>query len=160
MCSRPVCTILGSVTQDDDTPPADFVFAVGRRLAAVRIALGYTQERLADEIGVSAGAIGNYEQGKRLAPPHRMNRLAVLFFIPVEFIYRGVRKDLPASVLKAFEENPKAAEKLRMPVVYLQADHPPAAGMAEPASGPLRGRGKSTLHEEPTRFRHPPKQTA
>lgn len=146
-------TILGSVSSDDDTPPTDFIRAAGRRLAAVRIALGYNQKRLADELGVSAGAIGNYEQGKRLAPPHRMARLAILFFVPMEFIYRGVRKDLPDSLIKAMEASPEAMEKLRMPVAYVQPE--PAAGhLAEPPPRTMRRPRRSTLHEDPTRFRH------
>jgi transcriptional regulator with XRE-family HTH domain len=141
------------MAKDDDAPPADFLLAVGRRLAAVRLALGYTQDRLADELFVSRGAIGNYEQGKRLAPPHVMARLAVQFFIPMEFIYRGVRKDLPASVLKGLEENPKALEKLQMPVAYVQPPPVGTAGLAEAPQRPLRRRlPRSTLHEEPAPF--------
>lgn len=63
--------------------------AVGRRLADTRRALGLTQEELSDFLGISRGALGNYEQGQRLPDAAVMIRFADRYGVPMDWIYRG-----------------------------------------------------------------------
>ena len=79
---------------------ADLPFsgAVGRRLALVREALGLSQRELAEALNLSPGAIGNYEQGKRVIPPHVAVRLKRLFGVPVDWLYDGSLVGMPDEV--------------------------------------------------------------
>ena len=84
---------------DDLEPPnvsdLHFKAAVGRRLALVREALGLSQYELAEALNLTPGAIGNYEQGKRLVPPHIAVRLKRLFGIPADWLYDGSLVAMP-----------------------------------------------------------------
>ncbi|MCB2012191.1 MAG: helix-turn-helix transcriptional regulator [Geminicoccaceae bacterium] len=74
---------------------ADLVLDVGERLAATRRALELTQEQLAEQVGVSRGALGNWEQGTRLPDPAAMLRLKQRHGVTLDWIYGGDPSGLP-----------------------------------------------------------------
>lgn len=59
------------------------------RLNKLRVDAGLSQVELAKKIGVSAGAIGNYESGARPPKPEIAARLAEFFNVPVEDLVNG-----------------------------------------------------------------------
>ena len=69
--------------------------ATGRRLAAVRLALGLQQEALAARLGVSRSALANWENGGRLADVLAMLRLRERYNVPLDYIYAGSMYGLP-----------------------------------------------------------------
>lgn len=73
----------------------DWIQIIGDRLARTRKALELTQEQLADELGVSRGALGNWEQGTRLPDPAAMMRFANRYGVSMDWIYRGDPSSLP-----------------------------------------------------------------
>ena len=52
---------------------------VGRNLKALREANGYTQEQVANFLGIGRSAYANYEAGEREAPMEVMERASELF---------------------------------------------------------------------------------
>jgi transcriptional regulator with XRE-family HTH domain len=79
---------------------------IGRRLAATRLALGYTQDELADEIGVSRSAYGNWEQGSRPPDYAAMRRLKKRFQVPLDWVYDGDPAQLPHHLAKTLVGGP------------------------------------------------------
>ncbi|HFD16880.1 MAG TPA: XRE family transcriptional regulator [Rhodospirillales bacterium] len=90
-----------------------FKAAVGQRLAAVRQALGLSQDALAAQLGVSRSAYAGYEQGLRLVSPQVVVRLNRLYGVTTDWIYRGSLSGLP--------------EELRHSLAAFIADHPDLA---------------------------------
>lgn len=74
---------------------SDWIDEVGRRLAATRLAMGLTQQALADQLAVSRAALANWEQGTRLPDPSAMARLARRHRITMDWIYVGDPSGLP-----------------------------------------------------------------
>lgn len=79
-------------------PDSDLKEAVGRRLAAARLALGKTQEQLATEIGVERNTYANWEGGSRLAQVQAMLRLMATHRITLEWVYAGGLHGMPADL--------------------------------------------------------------
>jgi transcriptional regulator with XRE-family HTH domain len=76
----------------------DWIREVGRRLAQTRIALGLTQDDLAEQLNVSRGALGNWEQGSRLADPGAIARMARRHRVTMDWIYLGDPSGLPSQL--------------------------------------------------------------
>ena len=72
------------------------------RLNKLRVDAGLSQVELAKKIGVSAGAIGNYESGARPPKPEIAARLAEFFNVPVEDLVNG--RALTRNEYKAFAQ--------------------------------------------------------
>lgn len=49
---------------------------IGRRIRAYRKLKGYTQQRLADELGLSVAVIGSVERGTRIATRELLEKIA------------------------------------------------------------------------------------
>jgi len=79
-------------------PDSNLKEAVGRRLAAARLALGKTQEQLANEIGVERNTYANWEGGSRLAQVQAMLRLMAAHRITLEWIYAGGLHGMPSDL--------------------------------------------------------------
>ena len=78
----------------------------GDRLAALRVEKGLSQAELAKKIGVSQGAIGNYESGS--SPKQNIaDKLAEFFNIPVEDLVNG--RALTRNEYKAFAKEVESA---------------------------------------------------
>ena len=82
---------------------------LGKRLRALRKARGLTQQELGELLGVSASAVGMYEQGRR-APDHRtLAELCRLFQL-----LEGFRRKLMDQEGLMFNGVPLTAEDVRM----------------------------------------------
>ena len=78
--------------------------SIGSRIKEKRESIGMTQEELAAELGVSKGAIGNYESGKREPDYETLLKLGEYFNCSIDYLLgssRGVRYPL----LSEFERN-------------------------------------------------------
>ena len=77
----------------------------GQRLRAAREALGLKQKDIYEAIGVADNTYSQWETGKALVDITAAIRIADIFGITTEWIYRGVVSGLPdrimAKVLKA-----------------------------------------------------------
>lgn len=62
---------------------------LGARIALLRKSLGLSQQELANRLGVSASAVGMYEQGRREPPCALICELAALFGVSTDFLLTG-----------------------------------------------------------------------
>lgn len=62
---------------------------LGARIALLRKSLGLSQQELANRLGVSASAVGMYEQGRREPPCVLICELAALFGVSTDFLLTG-----------------------------------------------------------------------
>ncbi|MDQ1079716.1 helix-turn-helix domain-containing protein [Pseudoroseomonas cervicalis] len=63
--------------------------AIGRRIAAKREQIGYSQAELAARIGVTDGAIGQYETGRAVPRINRLERIAVELETSTDWLLTG-----------------------------------------------------------------------
>ncbi len=66
---------------------------LGERIAALRRRAGISQKELADRLGVSASAIGMYEQGRREPSADRLVEMAELFGVSTDYLLTGQTED-------------------------------------------------------------------
>lgn len=131
--------------------PSEIVTQAGRRLRAVREALGWQQERFAEEIGVTRTALANWEGGTRLPDVLAMVRLFRRFGVPLEWIYAGEVRHVEYDLAQALIE--KAAElqavvgapTAEWPMEVATRGGPHAA--APPARVPRKRNTSPGLHE-------------
>ncbi len=62
---------------------------LGMRIAILRISKGWSQAELARQIGVSASAVGMYEQGRREPSLGLLVRLAQEFGVTTDYLLMG-----------------------------------------------------------------------
>lgn len=62
---------------------------LGARIALLRKSFGLSQQELANRLGVSASAVGMYEQGRREPPCALICELAELFGVSTDFLLTG-----------------------------------------------------------------------
>jgi transcriptional regulator with XRE-family HTH domain len=62
---------------------------IGQMIRDARIRKGMTQAGLAETIGVSQGAVGQWEQGMTIPRPKHIVRLSTLLDIPVEELLKA-----------------------------------------------------------------------
>lgn len=65
---------------------------LGPRIAALRKAAGLNQQTLAARLGVSASAIGMYEQGRREPSAQTLVAMAEVFGVSTDFLLTGRSK--------------------------------------------------------------------
>ena len=58
---------------------------LGKRLRALRKARGLTQQELGELLGITASAVGMYEQGRRAPDHHTLAELCRLFQVPADY---------------------------------------------------------------------------
>lgn len=123
------------------SPDSALKEAVGRRLAAARLALGKTQEQLAAEIGVERNTYANWEGGSRLAQVQAMLRLMARHRVTLEWVYagglHGMPFDLQRDVFAAASRLGIAAGSQEIPV-----------GVREPGRVKKVASRGGSLHEE------------
>jgi transcriptional regulator with XRE-family HTH domain len=56
------------------------------RLAEMRERKGWSQAELAEALGVTQSAVGNWESGIRLPRPRTLQRLASLFGVTIDYL--------------------------------------------------------------------------
>ena len=143
------------------TITADMI-AAGRRLQAAREALPRTQEQLASALGIERGRLAMWETGKNPIEAFTMLRLFRQFQIPLDFIFAGVMRGLPADVEAEIRARlsrvgmpdptqPPVGSGPMMPTMATMPTSPQTA--AEPLQRPLRptirrrAPGGGSLHE-------------
>lgn len=62
---------------------------IGQMIRDARIRKGMTQAGLAETIGVSQGAVGQWEQGMTIPRPKHIVRLSTLLDIPVDELLKA-----------------------------------------------------------------------
>ena len=62
---------------------------LGARIAALRKAAGMSQYQLAQELKISASAVGMYEQGRRQPSVDLLVAMAKLFSVSIDFLVTG-----------------------------------------------------------------------
>lgn len=62
---------------------------LGHRIAALRRDAGWSQAELAHRLGVSASAVGMYEQGRREPAADMLVRLGEVFGVTVDYLLTG-----------------------------------------------------------------------
>lgn len=82
------------------TKTSEFLPEVGDRLKVTRKAFGLSQEELAHLLGVTRGAIANWERGTRLADAAAMVRLCRAYRISMDWLYMGDMSQLPPPLEK------------------------------------------------------------
>jgi transcriptional regulator with XRE-family HTH domain len=96
---------------------------VGKRLALTRRALGYktqTQFLKALEVAleVAPGRWNHYEVGKLYPPIDVALALCTRFDLSLDWIYRGVRQNLPGYVREALEAQELKDRRSEMPATH------------------------------------------
>lgn len=64
--------------------------AFGRRVASIRKSHGYTQQELAEEIGMSVVAIAYIETGKRWARMGTLSKIANTLEVDIADLFRDI----------------------------------------------------------------------
>lgn len=93
----------------------------GEKMKAVRINKGLTQKALADKMGVSASAVGMYEQGRRIPDANALSKIAAALDVSVDALMKdktetvdefieSMRKNLSAGGDVMFNGEPLSAE--------------------------------------------------
>jgi DNA-binding XRE family transcriptional regulator len=72
------------IHRDEDPEHLALAAHVGRRLAEERQTRGWSQQDLADRLGVDRTAVGRWERGARTIPLHRLMAAARLFDVSVQ----------------------------------------------------------------------------
>ena len=63
--------------------------ALGKRIASLRHKSGLSQAKLADRLGISASAIGMYEQGRREPPLGILVSMSEVFGVTTDYLISG-----------------------------------------------------------------------
>lgn len=73
---------------------------MGKRIANLRRKAGLSQAALANRLGISAGAIGMYEQGRREPPLDIIVKLCSIFGVTTDYLLTGeIRNDQDLSMI-------------------------------------------------------------
>ncbi len=67
----------------------DFLKDMGQRISLRRKALGFTQEELAEKIGVSIQMISNLELGKKAIRPENLAKICEALDLSADFVLTG-----------------------------------------------------------------------
>lgn len=65
------------------------IYAVGKRIAVLRRKAGLSQATLAKQLGLSASAIGMYEQGRREPSLDVLVSISLLFGVTTDYLLTG-----------------------------------------------------------------------
>ena len=85
---------------------------LGTRIAALRRAAGWSQGDLAQQLGVSASAVGMYEQGRREPSADLLVALARTFGVSVDYLLTGTPNPADREIAEqAMETALESAEK-------------------------------------------------
>lgn len=71
---------------------------IGWKLRKLRLQAGWTQERLAEQVGVSVQQIQNYESGANKMNTDRLQQLAQALDVPVQAFFTDSDETLPMAV--------------------------------------------------------------
>src|SRR5262249_17402456 len=63
---------------------------VGERIRRRRVGLGFSNKRLADELGIDLSAYDAYEAGREQIPARMLSQIAELFGVSVLWFFQGI----------------------------------------------------------------------
>lgn len=86
---------------------------LAENIRALRKKLGYTQEQIADYLGVSAAAVTQYETGARVVPSTSVSKLALLFNIDEYELYQDEPQQQQLLSAFAFRANELQSNDLK-----------------------------------------------
>lgn len=78
--------------------------AVGRRITALRQAMGLIRAEFARLCGLSPQGLNNYTNGGQLISTAKAQRMCQATGVNYDFIYRGILKDLPGELRELVPE--------------------------------------------------------
>ncbi len=84
----------------------------GRNLKALREANGYTQEKMAEYLGVGRSAYANYEAGERETPLEVLQKAADLFGCELALLFEEDQKAVRNMLVCAFRADDLSADDL------------------------------------------------
>lgn len=91
---------------------------VARNLKSLREANGFTQERLANYLGIGRSAYSNYELGDREIPLNIMESLANLFGCDLFTLYEESEDVLHSTLATAFRVDNLSDEDLKQIAIF------------------------------------------
>jgi transcriptional regulator with XRE-family HTH domain len=97
---------------DGGKSPAD----IGRRIAALRLALDKNQSAFAALVGLTQPALNNYERGLRRPELDKAMLIVARTGVTLDWLYLGERSGLPQRLLEliaAFDQSEPQAERQR-----------------------------------------------
>lgn len=108
---------------------------IGARIAAARHRKGLSQRQLSQLIGVTLGAVGQYETGATIPRPERFEAIARVCEVKAEWLLTG---DDPDELRRAQTENEQEALRLirKMPFDKQESALAMLAGLAASAPEP------------------------
>ena len=62
---------------------------IAQRIIMLRKRLGLTQAELAKQLNITASALGNYEQGRRLPSVETLVEMAAIFDVSLDYLLTG-----------------------------------------------------------------------
>ena len=90
---------------------------LGARIAVLRRAAGLSQGELAQQLQVSASAIGMYEQGRREPSAELLVSMARIFGVTVDYLRTGQPEETPAAAKEVFDLTDKQeASRIKRPL--------------------------------------------
>lgn len=93
--------------------PDTSIVAVGARLTAVRDALGWAQNVMAEALQVSYQRLGMWERGHRMIPPDVVGRLWQRTGATADYIYLGRLDGLPLELASRIRASSGQADPQR-----------------------------------------------
>jgi transcriptional regulator with XRE-family HTH domain len=87
---------------------ADEIQEIGDRLRMTREALKRTQATWCRIVGIEQQAWNNYERGRRRISLDHALKVVKATGVSLDWIYRGIRKDLPHEIFVGLQELEKA----------------------------------------------------
>ncbi len=98
-----------------------FYKKLSQKIRAIREQLGFSQEALAKELGISRVAISQIENGDRKIGAEEIARLSKVFNIPTDILL-DLNKDIEVILEKVTEERPKEKTRIRISVPQKNLD--------------------------------------
>jgi transcriptional regulator with XRE-family HTH domain len=85
---------------------------VGRRVRALRLERGMSQEKLGDSLGLTFQQVQKYEKGTNRIGAGRLQRISEIFEVPISAFFEAAPNDESAT-LREFADNAAALRLLR-----------------------------------------------
>lgn len=91
----------------------ELIKTIGERLELLRKAMGWENQFIAQQIGISPQKWRNYKKGANVLPPDVALRLCLVTGCNADFLYRAERGALPETLIKRLQEveHPKRGAK-------------------------------------------------
>ena len=86
---------------------------MSKNIRALRKKLGYTQEQIAEYLGISTAAVTQYETGARVVPSTTVSKLALLFSIEEYELYQEDPQQQQLLSAFAFRANELQSQDLK-----------------------------------------------